>query len=69
MPSNTLQVIWRPEDAAEVFARAATLAATHCPAALSMYGLAFECDNTQPHHTTHTSAALRARWVDSAVAK
>jgi hypothetical protein len=67
MSTSSLTVIWRPEDAREVFERAATLAATGCPAALSMYGLAFECDNTAPHHTTHTSAAVRARWVDSAV--
>lgn len=41
------------------------LHAALCPAALTMYGEHYNCDNTEPHHSTHTSAALRARWVDS----
>jgi hypothetical protein len=63
MPTNTLQVVWRPDDAREVFERAATLAAAGCPAYLTMHGMTFACDNTTPH-TTHTSSALQVRWVD-----
>lgn len=66
MPQPTLQVVWRPEDAAEVFQRAATVRAGRCPAALSGAGESYPCDNLTPHHVTHTSAALRARWVDEA---
>lgn len=61
-----LRPIWCPADYREVFERAATLAAADCPAYLMVAGESFGCDNPQPH-TTHTSAALRARWVDTAV--
>jgi hypothetical protein len=61
----SLQVVWQPSDWHETREQAAA----QCPAALSMYGIQFECDNTQPGHATHTSADLRARWVDSAVSR
>jgi hypothetical protein len=59
-----LRPIWSPADYWEAFEQA--MAAPPCPATLTMYGESFNCDNTAPH-TTHTSAALRARWVDTAV--
>lgn len=62
--SRQMIPIWTREDAAAVYQRAATLHATSCPAALVKFGERFGCDNPEPRHATHTSAALRARWVD-----
>jgi hypothetical protein len=41
------------------------LTALPCRAVLTVCGKHFGCDNTAPQHETHTSAALRARWVDT----
>lgn len=64
--SQQMIPIWSPADYREVFERAATVRAGHCPAALSEAGESFACDNLSPHHVTHTSAALGARWADEA---
>jgi hypothetical protein len=40
-----------------------------CRAALTVNGKHFRCDNTKPHHSTHTSGALRARWDDTEVTR
>lgn len=62
--STQIVPIWSPADYWEAFEQA--MAHTPCLATLSVDGEHYNCDNPQPH-TTHTSAALRARWVDTAV--
>jgi hypothetical protein len=64
MPTDTLQVVWKPSDATEVFERAATMHATGCPHYVVMYGERFGCDATHPH-INHTNAALKVRWAGS----
>jgi hypothetical protein len=61
-----LRPIWCPADYREAFEQAAEVRAAQCLATLSLDGEHYNCDNPAPH-TTHTSAALRARWVDAAV--
>lgn len=63
--SNSLVKVWSPDDARALFDRAALVKAaeaTQCSHALRVGVFRFTCDETGPH-STHTNAALAAKWV------